>query len=340
MVSVSTSAVSDAAIPPADSSTDRLQHLLIWAAIIALVAAALVIRVPGFMVVPRLSDETKEVSVGLRIARGEALPLTNSFSFGGSLFNFLVAGVFLLVGERLEAGRILVLVTGALTVIPTYLLGCSLAGPGLRGQLVGLMAAALLAASATHTVVTSRIAYAHSLTPFFTTLGLWLFHRTLVRGSGPLLVASGFTFGLALQMHPSALAIWPGLGAALLLRGRPLLAEQRGRWIALAGLAAIVAVWNLLVFNLTHDFESVRRAAEQSDDYVNEGVSAGRGWPERMVVLLRGSALTLGSRVSEELDARTIAAPLVLAMVALVLLGLGSFARRREWLPLLVIVSG
>jgi hypothetical protein len=322
------------------SSTDRLPRLLIWAALAALLAAAMALRAPGFMVVPRLTDEILEVGVGLRIARGELLPLTNFDSYDGALFNYLVAGVFLLLGERLDAGRILVLVTGSLTLIPTYLLGRSLGGPGRRGQVVGLMGAALLAASATHTAVSSRLAYSHSLTPLFTTLGLWLLHRALVRGSGPLLVASGFAFGLALQTHPSALALWPGLGAVLLLRGRGLIVERRGRWIVLAGLAAMVAVWNLVVFNVTNDFASFKQAAARSEDYVQVGVSAGRGWPERMAVLLKSTALALGSQVSEAIEPWTIPEPLVVVMVGLVLLGLASLARRREWLPVLVIVSG
>lgn len=327
-------------MPGAVSSADRLPRLLIWVALTALVVAALALRAPGFMVVPRLTDEILEVGVGLRIARGELLPLTNFDSYDGALFNYLVAGAFLLLGERLDAGRILVLVTGSLTVIPTYLLGRSLGGTGRRGQAVGLMAAALLAASATHTAVSSRLAYSHSLTPLFTTLGLWLFHRALVGGSGPSLVASGFAFGLALQTHPSALALWPGLGAALLLRGRGRIAERRGLWIVLAGAAAMVAVWNLLLFNVTNDFASFKQAAERSADYVDTGVSAGRGWPERMVVLLRSAALALGSQASEVVEPWTVPVPLVLAMVGLVLLGLVSLARRREWLPVLVIVSG
>jgi 4-amino-4-deoxy-L-arabinose transferase-like glycosyltransferase len=291
------------------------------------------------MLVPRLTDETLEVGVGLRIARGEILPLTNYDSYDGALFNYLVAGVFWLLGPRLDAGRLLVLVTGALTVIPTYLLGRSLGGPGLRGQVVGLLGATLLAASATHTVVSSRLAYSHSLTPLATTVGLWLLHRALVGGSGPFLVASGFAFGLALQTHPSALAIWPGLGVTMLLRGRDLLVERRGRWVMLATLAAIIAVSNLVVFNASSDFASISRAAQVSENYVAASETGGRGWSDRMTWLLRSAALALGSQVSEEVEPWRLVAPLVVAMVAFLLLGLASFARRDEWLPLLVIAS-
>jgi hypothetical protein len=313
---------------------------LVWAATGALVVAAFVLRASGFMVVPRLTDETVEVALGLRIARGEVLPLTNCNSYCGAFYNYLVAGVFLLVGERVDAGRLLVLVTGALTIIPTYLLGRSLGMSGRRGQVVGVLGAALLAASATHAVVSSRIAYSHSLTPLITTIGLLLLHRSLVRGSGPLFVASGFTFGLALQTHPSVLALWPGLAAAMLLRGRALLVERGGRWTMLAGLAAVVAVSNLLVFNVTNDFASIKRAAQASDNYVNEGEAGGRSWPERMATLLRSTALAVGSQVGEEVEPWRVTAPLVLVMVTLVVLGLTSFARRGEWLPVLVVVSG
>src|SRR5689334_20940221 len=47
------------------------------ATVMALVAAAVVVRLPRLWVTPWLTDEWQEVGQSLAIARGEALPLTN-----------------------------------------------------------------------------------------------------------------------------------------------------------------------------------------------------------------------------------------------------------------------
>src|SRR5439155_1059500 len=86
-------------------------------------------------------------------------------------------------------------------------------------QVVGLLAALLLAVSGPHILVSSRIAYSNSLTPLFTTVSLWLLQRAIVRSSPVALVGSGFAFGLALQTHLTALAVAPGMGLAFLLAG-------------------------------------------------------------------------------------------------------------------------
>jgi hypothetical protein len=70
------------------------------------------------------------------------------------------------------------------------------------------------------------------------------------------------------------------------------------------------------------------------------GGAGGRSWPEPMVSLLLPTALAVGSQVSEEVEPWRITEHPVIAMVALVLLGLASFARRRARLPILVIASG
>src|SRR4051812_26183837 len=70
---------------------------------------AVALRLPNLMVVPRLTDETDEVILGLRIARGEALPLVGVNTYIGALFNYLVAAGFRLLGPRPEVGRLTVL---------------------------------------------------------------------------------------------------------------------------------------------------------------------------------------------------------------------------------------
>src|SRR5688572_14359601 len=155
--------------------------------VLAILALAAAVRADGFMVVPRLTDETLEVALGLRLAREGGLPLVGYAPHIGGLFTYLTAGMFLLLGPKIEAGRVLVLITGVLTILPTYLLGRdlgqSLASGDLRdasgdeigdpdrgllcGRLVGLTAALLLALWGPHIATSSRIAYSNSMTPLF-----------------------------------------------------------------------------------------------------------------------------------------------------------------------------
>src|SRR3712207_4135526 len=104
--------------------------------------AALAVRLPYLWEIPRFTDETREAVIGLRLARGQAFPLTNVDPYIGALWNYLLAIVFWLGGPSIYSPRALVFVLGALTVVPTYLLGRSLGGPT-----VGLLAATLLALS-------------------------------------------------------------------------------------------------------------------------------------------------------------------------------------------------
>ena len=69
-----------------------------------LLVVAAVVRFDGFMVVPRLADETLEVILGLKLLREGGLPLVGYAPHIGSLFSYLVAAAFLIVGPKIEAG--------------------------------------------------------------------------------------------------------------------------------------------------------------------------------------------------------------------------------------------
>lgn len=198
--------------------------------VLALMVLALLVRLDDYMVVPRLTDETLEVQLGLRLAREGGLPLVGYAPHIGSLFTYLTAGAFLLLGPKIEAGRLVVMTAGVLTILPTYLLGRDLGrrlgqpsvrsgsmDSVMRGRLVGLIAALLLAVSGPHVATSSRIAYSNSLTPLFIMLGLWLANRAIGRRSDLALAGSGAALGLALQTHVSALTVGPGVLAALLM---------------------------------------------------------------------------------------------------------------------------
>ena len=102
-----------------------------------LVIGAVVVRLQDLMLAPRLTDETQEVLIGLQVYRGHVLPLVGVDTYIGSLFSYLIAAAFALFGPRPEIGRLLVLVFGALGVVPTFLLGRAIGGPGARGRSSG-----------------------------------------------------------------------------------------------------------------------------------------------------------------------------------------------------------
>jgi len=301
-----------------------------------MLAVAVLLRLPSLMLVPRLTDETNVVILGLRIARGEAHPLVGVNTYIGALFNYLVAGGFLLLGPRAEVGRLTALVFGVLTIVPTYLLARRLGGPGWHGRAAGLIAGLLLAFSPTDILVTSRIAYSNSLTPFFTTSGLWLLHRAVVCRSNLSFVASGVFFGLALQTHVSAVAIWPGLACYLLLRRR----NVHLGWLLVAGLAALVMIANVLAYNVVHPGATFDDILFRSGSYggaVSVGLDA---WPRRLGTLLRSYALALGGQAGEQAEpVAALLSPTVVVSAALVALAVMLLVRRREWLPLLGIAS-
>ena len=329
--------------------------LLETAAIVALLVLGAAVRLDDFMVVPRLADETLEVVLGLRLSREGGLPLVGYAPHIGSLFTYLVAGTFLLLGPKVEAGRLLVLTTGVLTILPTYLLGRelgrSLWGTAGSGRLVGLIAALLLTLSGPHIATSSRIAYSNSLTPLFTMTGLWLTHRAIARRSNGALIGAGAAFGLALQTHVSALPVFPGVAVALLLplavstlRDGYAAAWPKLDTLVTAAWAGLLTIANLVVYNVLVEPGMVRTSGNRIGRYVAESGDASPwaldAWGERLGGLLKAVALAIGSQTNE-LDAppEALLAPAVLVSVALSLLGLWVTARRGIWLPLLVTLS-
>ena len=129
---------------------------------------ALALRLPHLALVPQFTDESLEVLWSLPIARGEALPLTNYDAYYGALFNYLVAGAFVLLGPSALAARVAVLVAGVLTVLATYALARAWNGPA-----AGLLAGGLMAVNAAHVAINSHVAWANCTTPLFTTLAVW-----------------------------------------------------------------------------------------------------------------------------------------------------------------------
>jgi glucose/arabinose dehydrogenase/4-amino-4-deoxy-L-arabinose transferase-like glycosyltransferase len=298
----------------------------------ALVAGAFLMRLAYLWEIPRFTDEVEEVIKGLAIARGEILPLINQDPYIGALWNYVIAALFLVTGPSMYSPRLLVAALGALTVVPTYLLGRDLGG-----RIAGVVGAVLLAASPVHIAINSHIAWSNCITPLFVTIGLWLLYRAVARDRPRLLVGVGVSFGLAAQTHPIALFLVPGLSAYLLYH-RP--AWLRGPWPYVAALAATACVANLIAFNLLNRAEAAAAiAAVQSDYAANESLSI-FSYLQRLNLFLRLMSDSAGGVLSENQPlVGPMGSPVVLGMSLLAILGLELTSRRNGALPLVIVLS-
>ncbi|MDP8925229.1 MAG: glycosyltransferase family 39 protein [Chloroflexota bacterium] len=310
----------------------RSRSALPWMIPTLLFGFGLALRLPHLWTIPTLTDEANEVLRGLAVAEGRLLPLTNVNTYLGSFYNYLLATVFLAVGPSIFAARALVALAGALTVPATFLLLRELgAGRGLA-----VIGTALLATSGTHIVVSSHVAWAHSLTPLASTLGLWLLARALHRDRSRLLVLAGLALGLAVQTHTSAIALVPGAAVYAVIR-RP--AWLRTPWPYLAVLAFLAVNANLIAFTAFSRGESFAEAQDHVRSYARSGATGADLYRENLGKL----GLTFGRMVAGAVDVRESAAgyladPTMWTYAALLMLGLVWGATRGSALPLLVLV--
>lgn len=271
-------------------------------ALAAVSGLAVWVRWPYLWEIPRFTDELQEVLWSLAIARGEILPLTAVDSYYGPLWSYLLAGLFLLSGPSAELPRLVASVLGAALVVLTYLFARDVAG-----RWPAAIAAGLMLTSPGHVVINSHTARSNSITPLLTTAALWLVFRALesdrwsakarpARHPDPrLLVPAGFLFGLALQTHLSVVALLPGVVAYALWRGQPLL---RSPWPYLAALATTLGYVNMLIYNLTSDFWSLRHARS-----LQAGYSGGRSTDlEYVLTNLQNLVQSLARLVSGTID--------------------------------------
>ncbi len=301
-------------------------------AIAGLAVVATLLRLPNLLDIPRFTDETEEALIGLRLARGDAFPLTNRAPYIGALWNYLLAAAFLVGGPSIQSPRAVVLIVGVLTLVPTYLLGRSLGGPR-----VGVLTGALLALSPVHIAVSSHIAWSNCITPLFTTSALWLLHRAVSSDRPKGLLWSGLAFGLGLQTHPTAFLLLPGalINAAW---ARP--SWLRMRWPYLAVGLAVLAYANVLIDNLHNHLYGLQAAGERQRDYAGDKALSAGVYGQRLSLLLRLLADSLGGVLAETGGpAGPFGDPIAFSMSLLVLAGLEWARRRREWLLLMTIAS-
>jgi len=350
------------------------------APVAGLVLVAAVIRIVDLWAIPIFTDEGDEIGLALRILRDGARPLTNDDPYLGPLYNYLLAAVFRLFGTSPWTPRLLMLVFGAATIIPAYLLARELAlavgAERRRAMLAGAFAGALLAVNAGHVYVISHVAWGNCLTPLLTTTAGWLLARAArlsappeevdarrlplsrVRergagGEGPLVrgeevPAWGGGPSLVLACGAFGLALQTHPSVAVLLPGAALYALwQRWRWLKtpwpyLGALALVAAQAPTLLFIGRNGLGTWLDAIrEKQEMYERDGAL---GLPE--IVERFGQAVhTLGASLGGLLNDRDtplppLWRPLSLLALLLAVAALAWLVRRRQPLLPLVALSG
>jgi hypothetical protein len=300
--------------------------LLELVVVAAIALGAFGLRAQHLSDIPRYTDEINEILPAFDIARGRSLPLTSGPKHIGAFFDYILASAILVFGRSPDLPRQVVLVTGLVTVLLTYGYARSLGG-----RWAGLLAAGLLAVSAPHVLLSSRVAWSASLTPLLCVGAAWALDRAMARRQPRYLLATGLLAGLALQAHPSFVALVPGLAVLAALRGR---AWVRRPHPYLAALVFIAACANVLVYNWRSGAGGVRSV---SHEYPGRAPSAS-GYLENLAAPPHGLALTLASAI-DPTRAPTVVEPFVLFVAGLSLLALPYLARRVTALPLLIVLS-
>jgi len=236
-----------------------------------------------------------------------------------------------LIGPYLHLPRLLVVVVGSLTTVAAYLLGREWGG-----RLAGLLAAVLVAANPVHVLINSHVAWSNSITPLFTTLGLWQLSRAVRQLHGPSLAWAAAFLALGLLTHPSVFVLLPACAVYLVWRAPGLI---RSRWPWLAAAVFVVIYSPMLVYNLLGNYDSLRSVARNRlnavgrpfgpDVYLDNLLGFGS-------MLLRTAA---GAIQTEAGDLGYLHQGEVWLWLALGLAAITALVRRGEPLPLLAVLS-
>jgi 4-amino-4-deoxy-L-arabinose transferase-like glycosyltransferase len=275
--------------------------------------------------IPRYTDEINEILPAFDIARGKSFPLMSGPKHIGALWDYILAGAMIVFGRSPDLPRLLIFAAGLGTLAATYGYARSLGG-----KWAGLVAVSLLAVSAPHVLLSSRVAWSVCLTPLFGMGAVWALEHAIANRKPWFLLITGLLAGFALQAHPSFAAVIPGLAVYLLWRGWRFL---KGPQIYLAGIVFVAAFSNVLIYNIQSGIGGIRSVNEQYPDQELGTLS----YLGTALAPWRGLLLTLSSSV-DPTHAASALAPFALFVGVVSAAALAYLAWRKSALPALVVV--
>lgn len=316
-----------------------------WAAdaviAIGLFVAALAVRLPNLMVMPAFTDETVEVLHSLPILHGTPILLTNADPYYGSIFNYMIAAVFYLFGPSAEHARLMVTVLGAATVPLCYFFAKEM-----EDRQTGIVAALMMLTSAA-LIWNGHIAWENETTPFFATLTFLVLALALKRGSGPLLVAAGFCYGLTLQTHPGLIILGVGLLLYFLYSGVRSLRLELPRslhmwivtpWPYLAVLGAALGYGNVITQNILHPASEWMAAQRHTYAYVPDQTLGGylSDFQNFWIVVLRMASSSFDGRAT---PVEYLLVPINVLYMAVLAAGVGYAFKTGKLMPVILLVT-
>jgi len=253
------------ALEPARQGGGRLAHYLLPAVVVGLAFFLRLYLLPSAPFGWHLDEATKGL-LARDVLAGKHHPVFfSAFTGREALYVYLEAAAFALFGEGMFAGRLLSAFIGVLTVAVTYS-----AGKALFSRRVGLLAAALLAASLWH-LIASRNGYRAVIQPLVQLPALWFLFRGWraapdEKGRGWNFVIAGLFLGLTQYTYTAARA-FPALVLALILLAfilSPRLVTRNWSRLILMFLAASIVLVPLGLYFYRHPADFYGRAAQIS----------------------------------------------------------------------------
>lgn len=220
---------------------------------------ALLIRLPYLALIPYFEDETLETIIALKVWPGGQLILVGWDNYIGPLFHYLLAFLFWLIAPDPVLPRLVVAITGALTVGATYGLARTLK----LDRLGAAIAALLVLTNPAHILINSHIGWSNCAASLFTTLLLWALALAVKRRQMRWFIAAGVLAGASMQFHPVSILILIGVGVWFLGDGE---ARQflRTRRPYVAAILALVCYANVIVSNVQSGLYGVAEAQSRS----------------------------------------------------------------------------
>lgn len=301
--------------------------------LLGLFLTALLVRLPWLWLVPRYIDELKEVSLAYQIFLGKVLPLHNMAHEIGAWHNYILAGIFKILGPSIYWPRLYVAFTSAFTVVLLYYLGKLLGN-----QWTGIIASGLLLTNGMHILVT-HMAWSNCTTPFFFSLALLATVKAENLKSGVWLVWAGFLWSITLQTHSSVIIYILVVSCYILTPYFRKKTKIKSKYYFFSMLAFLGGYSNMIYYNLISRGDSIRWIFYK--DYTLETsptlYAFGRNFLAMFTELIRTISSTYPNY---KIFWIYLTRPAFLGGLFLITLGIILAIRQRKILPVLILAGG